>query len=153
MQPARYHGVLNGACRIDPRPPFSVAYISYLKICCNFRSLTARTAPSSCPWTALRAMRCTFFQCSYFFFHDFHHLQVADSKDGAEQLSVDRALRAMRRAEVVVIVIDGTEGVTSQDCRLSEMAAAEGRAVVLVVNKYDKMDHKARSCILIYYPV
>lgn len=67
---------------------------------------------------------------------------MADSKDGAEQLSVDRALRAMRRAAVVVLVVDGTEGVTSQDMRLSEMAANEGRAVVVVVNKYDLMDRK-----------
>jgi hypothetical protein len=41
-------------------------------------------------------------------------VQVADSKDGAEQLSVDRALRAIRRAEFVVAVIDGSEGITQQ---------------------------------------
>lgn len=41
-------------------------------------------------------------------------LQVADSKDGPEQLSVDRALRAIRRAEVVVAVVDASEGITQQ---------------------------------------
>jgi predicted GTPase len=41
-------------------------------------------------------------------------VQVADSKDGAEQLSVDRALRAIKRAEIVVAVIDGSEGITQQ---------------------------------------
>jgi hypothetical protein len=35
-------------------------------------------------------------------------------RDGAEQLSVDRALRALSRAEVVVMVVDGSEGVTQQ---------------------------------------
>lgn len=35
-------------------------------------------------------------------------------RDGAEQLSVDRALRALSRAEVAVIVLDGAEGVTQQ---------------------------------------
>jgi hypothetical protein len=35
-------------------------------------------------------------------------------RDGAEQLSVDRAMRAVTRAEVVVIVVDGSEGVTQQ---------------------------------------
>lgn len=37
-------------------------------------------------------------------------------RDGAEQLSVDRALRALSRAEVVVMVVDGSEGVTQQVC-------------------------------------
>jgi hypothetical protein len=40
--------------------------------------------------------------------------QVAESKDGAEVISVDRALRAIRRAEVVVSVIDAAEGITQQ---------------------------------------
>ena len=40
--------------------------------------------------------------------------KVAGSADGAEQLSVDRALRAVRRAEVVVQVLDASEGVTQQ---------------------------------------
>eukprot|EP00775_Hariotina_reticulata_P007231 gene7231-7444_t len=59
--------------------------------------------------------------------------RVADSKDGAEQLSVDRAMRAVSRAEVVVIVVDGSEGVTQQ----------EGCAAVVVVNKWDCVPDKA----------
>lgn len=43
--------------------------------------------------------------------------RVADSKDGAESISVERSIRAVRRADVVVLVIDGTEGVTQQDFR------------------------------------
>jgi hypothetical protein len=35
-------------------------------------------------------------------------------RDGAEQLSVDRAMRAASRAEIVVMVLDGSEGVTQQ---------------------------------------
>eukprot|EP00798_Chlamydomonas_sp_ICE-L_P015516 gene15516-21605_t len=66
--------------------------------------------------------------------------KVGTSKDGPEQISVDRALRAMRRSEVVVVVIDGDEGITTQDYRLSELACAEGRAVVVVVNKWDCVD-------------
>ncbi|KAG1670817.1 hypothetical protein FOA52_003408 [Chlamydomonas sp. UWO 241] len=66
--------------------------------------------------------------------------KVADSKDGAEPISVDRAMRAMRRCDVSVMVIDASEGVTQQDYRLSEMAASEGSAVVVVVNKWDLAD-------------
>lgn len=65
---------------------------------------------------------------------------VAASDDGAEQLSVDRAVRAVRRADIGLLVVDGGEGVTQQDFRLSEVLAKEGRAVVVVVNKWDKVD-------------
>lgn len=40
--------------------------------------------------------------------------RVADSPDGAEQISVDRAMRAVRRADVAVLVIDAVEGITQQ---------------------------------------
>jgi small GTP-binding protein len=64
---------------------------------------------------------------------------IASGKDGAEPLSVERAFHAVRRAEVAVLVIDASEGVTQQDFRLSEYVAAEGRACVVVVNKWDKI--------------
>lgn len=40
--------------------------------------------------------------------------KVADSKEGSETLSVDRALRAVRRADIAVLVVDASEGVTQQ---------------------------------------
>lgn len=40
--------------------------------------------------------------------------RVADSDDGAEAISVERAVRAMGRAEVVVLVVDASQGVTQQ---------------------------------------
>lgn len=64
---------------------------------------------------------------------------IASGKDGAEPLSVERAFHAVRRAEVAVLVIDATEGVTQQDFRLAEYVALEGRACVVVVNKWDKI--------------
>jgi GTP-binding protein len=67
---------------------------------------------------------------------------IASGKDGAEPLSVERAFHAVRRAEVAVLVIDASEGVTQQDFRLSEYVAAEGRACVVVVNKWDKVPDK-----------
>ena len=67
---------------------------------------------------------------------------IASGKDGAEPLSVERAFHAVRRAEVAVLVIDATEGVTQQDFRLSEYVAAEGRACVVVVNTWDKVPDK-----------
>lgn len=60
-------------------------------------------------------------------------IQIPSSypQDGAEPLSVQRAFAAIRRADVVVLVIDGTEGVTVQDFRVAERVAEEGRACVI----------------------
>jgi hypothetical protein len=119
----------------------------------------------------------------------------AGSPDGAEGLSVDRAFRAIRRADVVGLVIDAVDGVTQQDFRctfmqplcpllpvcgdfgraasagfgvipdqsvhimlqqvglcalrrLAERVAEEGRACVLIVNKWDAVEDKAGNLLL-----
>ncbi len=56
---------------------------------------------------------------------------------GVEQFSAVRALKAMDRADVVVLVVDATDGVTEQDKRLAGLAEEAGKALVLVVNKWD----------------
>jgi GTP-binding protein len=69
--------------------------------------------------------------------------KVASGSEAAfEQLSVDRALRAVSRADVVVAVVDAAEGVTQQDFRLTELAAAHGKALVVVANKWDRADRE-----------
>jgi GTP-binding protein len=54
-----------------------------------------------------------------------------------EKLSVVMALRSLERCRVVVVVLDATEGVTSQDAHLAGYANEAGRATVLAVNKWD----------------
>ncbi|HEY9723937.1 MAG TPA: ribosome biogenesis GTPase Der [Oscillatoriaceae cyanobacterium] len=56
---------------------------------------------------------------------------------GVEQFSVVRSLKAIERADVVVMVIDATSGVTEQDQRIAGMADDAGKPTVLVVNKWD----------------
>lgn len=56
---------------------------------------------------------------------------------GVEQFSVVRALKAIERADVVVMVIDATTGVTEQDQRIAGMSDDAGKPCVLVVNKWD----------------
>lgn len=56
---------------------------------------------------------------------------------GVEQFAVVRSLKAIERADVVVMVIDATAGVTEQDQRIAGMADDEGKPCVLVVNKWD----------------
>jgi len=54
-----------------------------------------------------------------------------------EQHSVARAIETIRRAEVLLLVVDGVEGVTDQDVRLARLVENHDRALVVVVNKWD----------------
>ncbi|MGB9588265.1 MAG: ribosome biogenesis GTPase Der, partial [Armatimonadota bacterium] len=54
-----------------------------------------------------------------------------------EYYSVLRAVRAIERADVVLLVIDGSEGITDGDKRVGGYAHDAGRALVIVVNKWD----------------
>ncbi len=51
-----------------------------------------------------------------------------------------RALRAVDDADVALLVIDATEGVTSQDQRLAERIDAAGCPIVVLLNKWDLLD-------------
>jgi GTPase len=54
-----------------------------------------------------------------------------------EKLSVADALRAVKFAEVVVVLLDAAIPFETQDLRIADLAEAEGRAVVIAVNKWD----------------
>ncbi len=58
---------------------------------------------------------------------------------GVEQYSVLRALRAIQRAHVVVLLLDAPQGVTAQDAHIAGYVMEEARGIVLVVNKWDLM--------------
>lgn len=58
---------------------------------------------------------------------------------GVEHYSVLRALRAIQRAHVVVLLLDAPEGVTDQDTHIAGYTVEEARGIVLVVNKWDLM--------------
>src|SRR5205807_465280 len=62
---------------------------------------------------------------------------------GVEKYSVIRALRAVARADVALIVIDASEGVTAQDTHLAGYARQAGRGCVLVLNKWDLVPRDA----------
>jgi len=62
-----------------------------------------------------------------------------------ERASVVRALRALERAEVALLVIDAVEGMTEQDARVAGYAWERGRALVLVANKWDAVPAAARD--------
>ena len=59
-----------------------------------------------------------------------------------EKLSVADALRAVRFAEVVVLMMDAQNRFEEQDLRIADLIEREGRAIVLAVNKWDLMERK-----------
>lgn len=59
---------------------------------------------------------------------------------GPEFFGVNRAFKAIRRSDVVLLVIDAVDGVTEQDQKLAGRIADEGRAAVIVVNKWDAVE-------------
>lgn len=61
-------------------------------------------------------------------------------EDKLEKLSVSDALRAVRFAEVVVLMMDSQNRFEEQDLRLADLIEREGRALVIAVNKWDLMD-------------
>ncbi len=59
---------------------------------------------------------------------------------GPEFFGINRAFKAIRRSDVVLLVIDALDGVTEQDQKLAGRIAEEGRAAVVVVNKWDAIN-------------
>ena len=62
---------------------------------------------------------------------------------GPEFFSINRAFKAIRRADVVLMVIDALDGVTEQDQKLAGRITDEGRACIIVVNKWDAVEKDA----------
>ncbi|HEY7072236.1 MAG TPA: ribosome biogenesis GTPase Der [Acidimicrobiales bacterium] len=65
--------------------------------------------------------------------------------EGTEYYSLVRALQAVDDADVALLVIDATEGVTGQDQRLAERIDAAGSPIVVMLNKWDLLDAEARA--------
>ena len=59
---------------------------------------------------------------------------------GAEFFGINRAFKAIRRADVVLLVLDAEDGVTEQDQKLVARIEEEGRACVVVINKWDAVE-------------
>lgn len=64
--------------------------------------------------------------------------------EGTEYYSMVRALKAIDDCDVVLLVIDATEGATNQDQRLAERIEVSGKPVILLLNKWEELDAEAR---------
>ena len=61
-------------------------------------------------------------------------------KEEIERYSIIRAVTAVERADVCIIVIDATEGVTEQDAKIAGIAHERGKGIIIAVNKWDAME-------------
>lgn len=61
-------------------------------------------------------------------------------KESIEKFSIMRTLLAIERADVCLMLIDATEGVTDQDAKIAGEAHESGKGVIIVVNKWDVLE-------------
>lgn len=66
-------------------------------------------------------------------------------KEEIERYSVIRAVTAVERADVALLVIDATEGVTEQDAKIAGIAHDRGKGVIIVVNKWDAIEKNDKT--------
>ena len=66
-------------------------------------------------------------------------------KEELERYSIIRTVTAVERADVVLMVIDATEGVTEQDAKIAGIAHERGKGVIIVVNKWDAIEKNDRT--------
>jgi len=64
---------------------------------------------------------------------------------GIEGYSVARSLRAIGRSDVAVLLLDGEEGITEQDTKISGLVIRQGRACLMLVNKWDLHEGDAQA--------
>jgi GTP-binding protein len=64
---------------------------------------------------------------------------------GVEKYSVLRTIKATERADVALLLIDATEGITAQDTHIAGIIAEQGVSIVIVVNKWDAVPPEVRS--------
>lgn len=66
-------------------------------------------------------------------------------KEELERYSIIRTVTAVERADVVVMMIDATEGVTEQDAKIAGIAHDNGKGVIIVVNKWDAIEKNDKT--------
>ncbi|CAI0450007.1 unnamed protein product [Linum tenue] len=75
---------------------------------------------------------------------------VASSGSTTEALSVNRAFRAIRRSDVVALVIEAMACITEQDFKIAERIEKEGKGCLIVVNKWDTIPNKNQQSAVYY---
>ena len=71
-------------------------------------------------------------------------------KEELERYSIIRTVTAVDRADVVVVVIDATEGVTEQDAKIAGIAHERGKGIIIAVNKWDAVREKRQDYLQVH---
>ena len=66
-------------------------------------------------------------------------------KEDIERFSIIRTVTAAERADIVVLMIDATEGVTEQDAKIAGIAHEKGKGVIIAVNKWDAIEKNDKT--------
>lgn len=66
-------------------------------------------------------------------------------KEDLERYSIIRAVTAVERSDVVLLVIDAVEGATEQDAKIAGIAHERGKGIIIVVNKWDAIEKNDRT--------
>ncbi len=66
-------------------------------------------------------------------------------REELERYSIIRAVSAIERADVAVLVIDATQGVTEQDAKIAGIAHDRGKGSIILVNKWDAVEDKTQQ--------
>lgn len=66
-------------------------------------------------------------------------------KEELERYSIIRTVTAVERADIAVLVIDATEGVTEQDAKIAGIAHERGKGMIIAVNKWDAIEKDDKS--------
>lgn len=70
--------------------------------------------------------------------------RAARVEEATEYYSIIRARQALEEADVALLMLDGTDGVTHQDQRLAEEVVSAGAGLVILANKWDALDEEGR---------
>lgn len=66
-------------------------------------------------------------------------------KEELERYSIIRTVTAVDRADVVIVVIDGAEGITEQDAKIAGIAHDKGKGIIIAVNKWDLVEKDSKT--------
>jgi GTP-binding protein len=66
-------------------------------------------------------------------------------KEDLERYSIIRTVTAVERADVVILVIDASEGVTEQDAKIAGIAHERGKGIIIAVNKWDTIEKNDKT--------
>ena len=66
-------------------------------------------------------------------------------KEDLERFSIIRTVAAVERADIAILVIDATEGVTEQDAKIAGIAHERGKGIIIAVNKWDDIEKNDKT--------